>query len=93
MSGAFGSIGCRLIWGALSRKIGKRRALPLTRLLLGTTPNGQWSGHTDSDKVAMWRGGRQGTVEMPSLRDLYLEHTIGRIAEGWTRNGWGVRVP
>lgn len=78
ISDAFGTIAYKFMWSALSWNLRKFWALPLIRLLLGTRRNVQWTGHTGSDRVAMGRGGRRGTVDTPPLGEVYLEYTIGR---------------
>lgn len=63
------------------------------RLLLGTSFCVQWAGQTDSAEVGMGRGGRQGTVDMPSLWEVYLDHAIGPLLEEWTRKDWRTLIP
>lgn len=77
------------MWIAASRKLGKRRAVPLVRLLLGTTFNVQWAEHVDDASISMWRGGSQGTAEMPPFWELYLDHALRPALKSWTKKHWG----
>lgn len=61
----FGSVDYMYMWEAASKRLGKRRALPLTQLLLGTSLNVQWAGQTGSAEIGMGKGGRQRTTEIP----------------------------
>lgn len=40
----------------------------------------------------MRRRGRECTVEMPQLWDIYLDHIL-RTTEEWSRKGWGAGIP
>lgn len=68
-------------WGTLKAKLGCRCALPLFRILVGTSCNICWCGEVLEEPRHLRQGGRQGTVEMATVWEAYVDHTFGAFCE------------
>lgn len=89
LSDAFGCADYWFVWDAASKEVGKRHALSLVRLLLGTSFNLRWAGHTDSAENGMRRGGRQGIVETPPCGRFIWSMQRPRFWAGGLKEGGG----
>lgn len=89
ISDAFGSIEYKDMRKALRTKLGCRRALPLFRLLAGTSCNVCWCGEVLEEPIHVRQGGAQGTVEMPTVWAGYIGYTFGALFDSWHKEERG----
>lgn len=85
---AFGSVDYMTLGKALRATM----KAPLARLIFGASLNIHWCGHIDAEEIPMRRGGSQGVVEVPQLRE-YLDHVLGDSMETCSQNRWGGEIP
>lgn len=65
--------------GGFEEEVGPRAALPLYRLIVGSSVSLSWQRCTDPREVPLRKGARQGTVEAPQVWDILMEHTLADV--------------
>lgn len=81
-----------IVFEHLVSRCGIEDALALARLSLGATTRLEWQAMACGSIV--WRkGGRQGTVYLPSVFSLHMDETLKSATSKWKQRGFYVAIP
>lgn len=83
MSGTASTKGKLVPWGGV----------PIMRAALGAECMVSWCPAQCQSNASLGKGGRQGTTEMPLLREAMAGVVLGPLAARWPRRGDGVGTP
>lgn len=81
------------LWEALRKRVGERKACPLTRITIQCAYWLSWRGRTEPDLIRLREGLRQGLVEALLPWHILMDHTMAPLAAAWAEEKRGIWIP